>query len=142
MISCDLGLVQWRESARLKRATIPYLVLFESSKLLHLFKSRYVLEQRQKVWFQVGGGAAISRMAKFSDSALGDKGLQHKQPSQACIPTNARFLMFLHFGKNWGHVFSQSVIISGLLFLPCSQTHVRASNSLHCIPLSKGVFLA
>ena len=80
-------------------------------------------------------------MAKSSYSALGDKGLEHRQPPQACIPTNARFLMFLHFGKNWGHMLSQSVIISGLLFLPCSQTHVRTSNSLHCIPLSTGVFL-
>ena len=41
---------------RLKRAIIPYLVLFESSQLLHLFKFRYVLEQRQKVRFQGGGG--------------------------------------------------------------------------------------
>ena len=44
------------ESIRLDRAIIPYLVLFESSQLLHLFQSRYVLEQWQKVMFQVGGG--------------------------------------------------------------------------------------
>ena len=80
------------------RAIIPYLVLFENSQLLHLFQSRYVLEQWQKFRFQVGGGgggrgegAAITRMAKFSDFALGDKGLEQRQPPQACIPTNPRF---------------------------------------------------
>ena len=48
-----------------ERATIPYLVLFGSSQLLHLFKSRYVLEQRQKVWFQVGGGQPSQEWPNF-----------------------------------------------------------------------------
>ena len=57
MISCDEGFYSG-ESIRLDRAIIPYLVLFEISQLLHLFQSRYVLEQWQKVMFQVGGGGS------------------------------------------------------------------------------------
>ena len=54
VICCDQEFYSG-ESMTLKRVIIPYLVLFESSQLLHLFQSRYVLEQRQKVRFQVGG---------------------------------------------------------------------------------------
>ena len=129
---------------RLKRAIIPYLVLFESSQLLHLSNLVMSYSSGRMSGFKRGGGgkgAAITIMAKFSDYVLGDKGLEHRQPPQACIPTNPRFLMFLHFGKNGGHVLSQAVITSGLLFLPCSQTHVRTSNISHCIPLSTEVLL-
>ena len=56
---------------RLGRAIIPYLVLFERSQLLHLFQSRYVLEQWQKIRFQGGGGGSHHKDGQISDPAFG-----------------------------------------------------------------------
>ena len=89
---------------RLKKAIIPYLVLFESSQLL-IFPISVGL--RAVAESQVSSGGRRGQPSQewpFQTLLLCDKGLEHRQRPHACIPTNPRFLMLLHFRNNWGHV--------------------------------------